>query len=65
MGRQGRQGGGGALYVRERLRCTALAIRDDVENLWVTVKGMDSKADVYCWSSSQDNSTEELFNRQV
>jgi len=34
--RQGRQGGGLALYVRERSDCTALTIRDDVfESLWV------------------------------
>ena len=51
--RQGRQGGGVALYVRERFDCTALTVRDDmVESLWVRIRGMENKADVvvgvYC-----------------
>ena len=36
-----------AQYIRERLDCTALQIRnDEVESLWVSVKGMDNIADV-------------------
>lgn len=35
------------LYVRERLKYTALAVRDDtVERLWVRTDGTDSKADL-------------------
>ena len=45
--RQGRRGGGAALYVRERCDCTALTVSDDmVDNLWVRVRGMENKAGV-------------------
>lgn len=36
-----------AQYVRERLDCTTLVIRnDEVESLWMRVKGVDSISDV-------------------
>ena len=45
--RQGRQGRGVVLYVRERFDCTALTVRDDVvESLWVRIRGMENKGDV-------------------
>lgn len=45
--RKGRQGGGVALYVREKLNRTALDIRDDVvKNLWVRTKEVDRKKDI-------------------
>lgn len=65
--KQGRQGGGVLLYIRERFDCTALTVRDDVvETLWVR---MENKADVvvgvyYC-SLSQDDSTDDLFCGQL
>lgn len=35
------------LYVKERLDCTDLAVRDCmVENFWVKIKGINSKADI-------------------
>ena len=45
--RQDSQGGGVALYLRERFDCTALTVSDDVvESLWVRIKGMENKRDV-------------------
>ena len=42
--RQGRQGGEVALYIKEGLDCTALAVGDDtVESLWVRVRGKVNK----------------------
>jgi len=39
--RQGRQGRGTALYVRERFDCTALTVsKDVVESLWVRIQQM-------------------------
>ncbi|KAK4830989.1 hypothetical protein QYF61_014560 [Mycteria americana] len=57
--RQGRQGGGDALYVRERFHCTALTISDDVvESLWVRIRVMENKGvvvvGVYYRLPSQD-----------
>ena len=68
--RQDRQGGGAALYIRERFDCTALTVSDDVvESLWVMIRGMENKGDaivgVYYRSPSQDDSTDELFYRQL
>ena len=63
--RQGRRGGGVALYVRERFDCTALTVSDDVvESLWARIRGMVKKGDVvvgvYYRSPSQNVSTDEL-----
>ena len=45
--RQGRQGGEVALYIKEGLDCTALAVRDDVvKSPWVRTSGKTNKADV-------------------
>lgn len=57
--RQGRQGGGAALYVKEGSDCTALAAGDDMaESLCVKIRGKAKKADVLagvCYGSpSQD-----------
>ncbi|KAK4807079.1 hypothetical protein QYF61_018420 [Mycteria americana] len=59
--RQGRRGGGVALYARERFDCTALAVNSDVvESLWVGIRGKENKGDVvvgvYYRSPSQDTS---------
>lgn len=63
--RPGRLGGGVALYVRERLDCMVIDIRDDVtESFWMRIKGTGSKVEVvlgvYCLLPTQDSSTEEL-----
>ncbi|GAB0177355.1 anoctamin-2 [Grus japonensis] len=68
--RQGRQGGGVVLFVREKFDSTALAVRDDkVESLWMRNKGIEKKEDVtvvvYYSLPSQDDSTDELFYRQL
>jgi len=45
--RQGRRGGGVALYVRESLNCLDLNGYDDrVECLWVRIRGKANKADI-------------------
>lgn len=45
--RQGRQGGGVALYVRERCDCTVLTVKDNVaKRLWVRIWEKESKAAV-------------------
>ena len=45
--RQGRRGGGVALYVRQGLDCTELPKCDDkVECLWVRMRGKADKADI-------------------
>lgn len=45
--RQGRQGGGVALYVREGLDCMALAAGDNtVESPWVRMKGKANMVNV-------------------
>lgn len=44
---QGRRGAV-ALHVREKLDCIGLAVSDDgVKSLWVRIKGMDSKSEVF------------------
>ena len=68
--RQGRRGGGVALYAWERFDFTALTVRDDVvESLWVRIRGMENKEDViagvYHRSPSQEDSTDEVFYRQL
>ena len=59
-----------ALYGRERFGRTALAVGDDVvESLWVSIRGMEDKADgaagVHHPSPSQDDSTDEFFHREL
>lgn len=45
--RQGRQGGGVALYVRERFDYTALTVGGYVfESIWVRIRGMGNKGDI-------------------
>ena len=68
--RQGRRGGGVALYAWERFDLTALTVRDDVvESLWVKIRRMENKEDViagvYHQSPSQEDSTDEVFYRQL
>ncbi|GAB0203307.1 hypothetical protein GRJ2_002796300 [Grus japonensis] len=68
--RQGRRGGGVALYVTEGLDCTELSVGDDmVESLWVRIKGQANKGDVvvgvYYRPPSQDDATDELFFKEL
>ncbi|GAB0186493.1 hypothetical protein GRJ2_001114600 [Grus japonensis] len=68
--RQGRRGGGVALYVTEGLDCTELSIGDDmVKSLWVRIKGQANKGDVivgvYYRPPSQDDATDELFFKEI
>ncbi|KAK4820693.1 hypothetical protein QYF61_003613 [Mycteria americana] len=68
--RQGRRGGGVALYVRECLDCLELNDGDDrVECLWVRIRGKANKADVVvrvCYRPpNQEEETDELFYKQL
>ncbi|KAK4825626.1 hypothetical protein QYF61_001306 [Mycteria americana] len=68
--RQGRRGGGVALYVRECLDCLELNDGDDrVECLWVTIRLKANKADIVvavCYRlPNQDDEADELFYKQL
>ncbi|KAK4829639.1 hypothetical protein QYF61_005850 [Mycteria americana] len=68
--RQGRRGGGVALYVRECLDSLELNDGDDrVECLWVRIRGKAKKADIVvgiCYRPpNQDEATDELFYKQL
>ncbi|KAK4825020.1 hypothetical protein QYF61_023024 [Mycteria americana] len=68
--RQGRRGGGVALYVRESLDSLELDDGDDrVECLWVRIRGKANKADIVvgvCYRPpNQDEETDELFYKQL
>ena len=65
--RQGRMGGGMALYVRE---CFDVTAGDDkVESLWVKIRGRADKADILmgiCYRPlNQDEETNEVFYKQL
>ena len=68
--RQGRRGGGVALYVRECFDVTELMAGDDkVESLWVKIRGRDDKADILvgvCYRlPNQHEETDEVFYKQL
>ena len=68
--RQGRRGGGVALYVRECFDCLELNDGDDrVECLWVRIRGKANKADIMVGVSYrppiQDEETYEVFYKQL
>ncbi|PKU42582.1 adaptin ear-binding coat-associated protein 1 [Limosa lapponica baueri] len=68
--RQGRRGGGVALYVRECFDCTELDSSDDeVECLWVRMKGKANKGDFVlgvCYRPrNQDEEADEVFCKQL
>ena len=68
--RQGRRGGGVALYVKECFEVTELMTGDNkVESLWVKIRGRADKADILvgiCYRpSNQDEETDELFYEQL
>ncbi|KAK4824398.1 hypothetical protein QYF61_014058 [Mycteria americana] len=68
--RQGRRGGGVALYVRECFGCLELEDSDDrVECLWVRIRGKANKADIVvgiCYRPpSQDEEADEIFHKQL
>ena len=69
-GRQGRRGGGVALYVKECFEVTELMTGDNkVESLWVKIRGRADKADILvgiCYRPpNQDEETDELFYEQL
>ena len=68
--KQGRRGGGVALYVRECCDCLELNDGDDrVECLWVRIRERANKADVmvgvYYRPPSQDEEADEIFYKQL
>ncbi|PKU32032.1 rna-directed dna polymerase from mobile element jockey-like [Limosa lapponica baueri] len=68
--RQGRRGGGAALYVREWYECQELNDGDNrVECLWVRIRGRANKADIMvgvCYRpSNQDGEADEIFYKQL
>ncbi|KAK4810586.1 hypothetical protein QYF61_007323 [Mycteria americana] len=68
--RQGRRGGGVALYVRECLDSLELNDGDDrVGCLWVRIRGKANKADIVvgaCYRPpNQDEETDEIFYKQL
>ena len=68
--RQGRRGGGVALYVKECFEVTELMTGDDkVESLWVKIRGRADKADILvgvCYRLlNQDEETDEVFYEQL
>ncbi|PKU36680.1 adaptin ear-binding coat-associated protein 1 [Limosa lapponica baueri] len=68
--RQGRRGGGVALYVRDRFECLEVNNgNDSVECLWIRLKGKANKADimvgVYYRPQKQDTEVDETFYQQL
>ncbi|KAK4810800.1 hypothetical protein QYF61_008773 [Mycteria americana] len=68
--RQGRRGGGVALYVRDGFDCLELDDGDErVECLWVRVRGKGNKADItvgVCYGPpNQDEEADEIFYKQL
>ena len=68
--RQGRRGGGVALYVKECFEVTEFMTGDNnVESLWVRIRGRADKADILvgiCYRPpSQDEETDEVFYEQL
>jgi len=68
--RQGRRGGGMALYVKECFEVTELMTGDNkVESLWVKIRGRADKADILvgvCYRlPNQDEETDEVFYEQL
>ena len=68
--RQGRRGGGMALYVKECFEVTEFMTGDDkVESLWVKIRGRADKADILvgvCYRlPNQDEETDEVFYEQL
>ena len=69
-GRQGRRGGGVALYIRECFDCLELNEGNDkVECLWVKIRGKANKADILvgvCYRPpNQDEETDEVFYKRL
>ena len=68
--RQGRRGGGVALYVRECFYATEIVTGDDnVESLWVKIRGRADKTGTLvgvCYRPpNQDEETDEVFYKQL
>ena len=67
-----RRGGGVALYVREQLECIELGLganEEQVESLWVGIKGQAHRGDitvgVYYRPPDQEEEVDEAFYRQL
>jgi len=67
-----RRGGGVALYVREQLECIELGLganEEQVESLWVRIKGQAHTSDitvgVYYRPPDQEEEVDEAFYRQL
>ena len=68
--RQGRRGGGVALYVRECFYATEIVAGDDnVESLWVKIRGRADKTGTLvgvCYRPpNQDGEADEVFYKQL
>ena len=68
--RQGRRGGGVALYVKECFEVTDVMGGDDrAESLWIKIRGRADKADILvgiCYRPpNQDEETDEVFYEQL
>ena len=68
--RQGRRGGGMALYVKECFEVTELMTGENkVESLWVKIRARANKADILvgvCYRPpNQDEETDEVFYEQL
>jgi len=64
--RQGRRGGGVALYVSDQLKCMELCLgmdEDPTKSSWVRVKGRAGTDDIIVWGSAtghQPRKTEQM-----
>ena len=67
--RQGRRGGGVALYVRECFDCLELDGDERAECLWIRIRGKANKADIMvgvCYRPpNQDEETDEIFYKRL
>ena len=68
--RQGRKGGGVALYIKKERECMEISDGDDrVESLWVRIKAKANKTDIImgvCYRpSSQDEEVDKTLYRQL
>jgi len=68
--RRGRRDGDMALYVRDCFNCTELNVCDDqIECLWVKIRGKANKADILLWicyrPPNQDEEVDEVFYKRL
>jgi len=67
--RQGRKGGGVALYVKKECECVEIHDVDRIESLWLSIKLKASKSDiivgVYYRPPNQDEEVDKILHRQL